>query len=134
MRRKLQHGLSEEDAQRMEDFIDKELADEEEPTTEELDAAYRQSMAFNTEAARSGLFAAALDIADTMRSHGVPNGEACLMTGALEFAVQLWFQVSAQAGVMPNRARDTLMKEVWDFWDKHRRLNASGGAPQATKQ
>ncbi|MGH6730017.1 MAG: hypothetical protein ACREBK_07670, partial [Sphingomicrobium sp.] len=62
-------------------------------TDAEQEAAWRRHMAFNAEAARSGLFAAALDIATTMREQGVAQGEACLLTGAAEFVAQLWQQV-----------------------------------------
>jgi hypothetical protein len=88
-------------------------------TDEEQEAAFRRSLAFNTEAARAGLFAAALDIAETMKEAQVPHGESCIMTGAVEMAVQLWAQVSETAGVPRKKSRETLEKEMRRFFAKH---------------
>jgi hypothetical protein len=106
------------------------MADEPPPpaplTDKEQEAAFRQSMAFNTEAARSGLFAAAIDIAETMKKAGVPHGEACLVTGAVEFATQLWFQTMHRAGQPTKRSRAQLVKQVRDFFDKHEKAERRG--------
>lgn len=101
-------------------------------TDAEQEAAFRQSMAFNAEAARSGLFAAALDIADTMRKSGVPHGEACLVTGAVEMAAQLWFEVMARAGHQPKLSRARFIKQAREFFDKHERASRRPQQP-ATK-
>lgn len=106
---------------------------EEKPLTdEEQEAAFRQSMAFNTEAARSGLFAAAIDIAEEMKKAGIPHGEACLVTGAVEFAAQLWFQVMHRAGQPPKKSRAKLRQQIGEFFDKHEKAERRG-AQAATK-
>lgn len=87
----------------------------------EAERAYRQSMAFNTEAARAGLFAAAMDMAETMKNAGIPDGEAALLTGAVEMAAQLWMQVMLQAGQTPMAARKALEKQIRTFAIKHSR-------------
>lgn len=84
--------------------------------------AFRQSMAFNAEAARAGLFAAAQDIAEAMQKANIPNGEAALLTGAVEMACQLWMQVMLQApGVTRQKARAKLIEQVRTFANKHSR-------------
>jgi hypothetical protein len=101
-------------------------------TDEEQEAAFRRSMAFNTEAARSGLFAAAIDIAQEMKKAGVPHGDACLVTGAVEFAAQLWFQMMHRAGQQPKKSKAKLVAEIKTFFDKHERAERRG-AKAATK-
>lgn len=103
-----------------------------EPTDEEKEAAFRQSMAFNAEAARSGLFAAAIDIADTMKKSGVPHGEAALLTGAVEMAAQLWFEVMHRAGQPPKFSRARFIKQAKEFFDKHEKASRAPQQP-ATK-
>jgi hypothetical protein len=83
------------------------------------EAAFRQSMAFNSDAARAGLFSAALDIADTMKENDVPHGEAAVVTGALEMAAQLWMQVMLQAGHTRMKARQAAEKQFRTFLIKH---------------
>lgn len=99
--------------------------------TDEEKAARRQSLAFNTEAVRSGLFAAALDIGDVMKEAGVAEGEAALITGAVEFAVQLWDQVMQSAGNTPKASREAFNRQAQYFFTKHRRL---GAQQEITKQ
>lgn len=103
---------------------------EAELTEEEQQAAFRQHMAFNAEAARSGLFAAAMDIADTMNKANVAHGEACLLTGAAEMVAQLWQQVGKGTGKSSREVRQTLVKEINFFFHKSRKADA---APPATK-
>lgn len=93
------------------------------PTAAEAEAAFKQSMAFNAEAARSGLFAAALDIADTLKEANVPNGEAALLTGAAEMVAQLWQQVGEKAGIPSAKVRKTLLDEIKTFYGKHQRAS-----------
>lgn len=99
------------------------------PTDEEQQAALARSMAFNTEACRSGLFAAAIDMADTLKKAGVAHGEACLVTGAVEFAAQLWFEVMSKAGQPPKRSRAKLVGQIRTFFDKHEKASRQGAAP-----
>lgn len=84
------------------------------------EATRAQTLAFNTEAARSGLFAAAIDIADIMRENDVPEGEAALITGAVEFAVQLWDRTMIAAGQTPKASREAFEKQAKFFFKKHR--------------
>jgi hypothetical protein len=87
--------------------------------TDPNEHAFRQTMAFNAEAARAGLFSSALDIADTMREAQVVNGEAAVVTGALEMAAQLWMQVMMQAGHPKMKARQAAEKQFRTFLIKH---------------
>ena len=96
-------------------------------------AVFAQSLAFNAEAARSGLFAAAQDIAKTMRENGVPHGEAALLTGAIEMAAQLYTQVMLAAGHTPRAIRTELHKQVRFFHRKHLKAEREG-APEVTRQ
>lgn len=90
--------------------------------TDEEKAARRQSLAFNTEAVRSGLFAAAMDIGEVMKEAGVAEGEASLITGAVEFAVQLWDQTMLAAGNTPKASREAFNRQAQYFFTKHRRM------------
>lgn len=82
--------------------------------------ARRQTFAFNAEAARAGMFAAAMDMLETMREGGVVENEAPLLTGMLEASVQLWASVMLAAGQSPKAAREALLGQVQFFWNKHR--------------
>lgn len=82
------------------------------PSKEELDAARRQALSFHTETCRAAMMAAALDIANTMRENNVPEGEACLVTGAVQFAVQLWDTIMRRAGNTPLESRRELERQV----------------------
>lgn len=90
------------------------------------EADWRRSMAFNAEAARAGLFAAALDILDTMKKQNIPQAEAAVMTGAVEMAAQLWQQVSHQANIPVAKARRTFLGECQAFFSKHLRMTREG--------
>jgi len=94
---------------------------------------FRRSMAFNAEAARAGMFAAALDMLDTMREQGIPQAEAAVMTGAVEMAAQLWQQVSHEAKIPVQKARRTFLSEAQHFFSKHLRMTREG-AQEPTKQ
>lgn len=87
------------------------------------DKAFRQSMAFNAEAARAGLFAAAIDIADTMQKNNIPHGEAALVTGAMEMAAQLWMQTMLGAGQTRMASRKAAEKQFRTFLNKHSHPN-----------
>lgn len=76
-------------------------------------------VAFNVEAVRSFLHSAALDALTGMQEQGVAHGESAVITAALEFAIQIWVQVSIRAGVPPKKARETMEREVKVFWRKH---------------
>lgn len=104
-----------------------------EPTAEEQEKAFRQHMAFNVEAIRSGLFASAIDMAETMRKNGVPHADAILTTAAVEFAAQLWTQVMYRAGHTPRAIRTELHKQVRYFHRKHLKAEQQGAQP-VTKQ
>lgn len=99
------------------------------PTEAEQDAAFKRSMAFNAEAVRSGLFAAALDISNELKKAGVPHGEAALLTGAAEFVAQLWQQVGENGGLKPMKVRTTLLGEIKTFFGKHVRMSRLGAPP-----
>jgi hypothetical protein len=88
---------------------------------DDQEAAFRQSMAFNAEAARAGLFSAAADMAKTMKEGDVLNGEAALLTGAVEMAAQLWMHTMIQAGHSPMKARKAFEKQARTFAIKHSR-------------
>lgn len=88
-------------------------------TEDQAQADFTRSMAFNTEAIRSGMFAAALDMADTLKQADIPNAEAILLTASIETAAQLWAQVSKQSGIPRPKARATLEKELRFFFNKH---------------
>ena len=83
----------------------------------------RQRQAFLAESVRSGLFSAALDIAESMKQGGVEGGEAALLTGAIEFSVQLWTETMLKAGHPPQKVRKSLEANVRTFFQKHK----SGG-------
>ncbi len=97
------------------------------------EAARVRALAFNTEAVRSGMFAAAIDIADTMRENGVENGESCLLTGCAEMVAQLWQQVAEKAGIPRATARKTLEREIRTFYAKHAKASEREAA-EATVQ
>lgn len=99
----------------------------------EQEKAFRQHMAFNVEAVRSGLFAAAEDIAKTMRENGLPHADAILTTAAVEFAAQLWTQVMWKAGHTPRSIRTKLHEQVRYFHRKHLKAE-QGGAEKVTQQ
>lgn len=100
-----------------------------EPTDEEQEAAFRQHMAFNVEAVRSGLFASAIDIAETMKEQNVPHADAIITTAAIEFAAQLWVQVMIRSGQTPKAAREALEKQVRFFFLKHLMAEQAGVQP-----
>lgn len=83
--------------------------------------ARAKSLAFNTEAARAGFMAAGLDMMKVMRKNGVVEGEAAILTGAVEFAVQLWEQTMEAAGHPPQIRRAALEKQVRFFIQKVRK-------------
>lgn len=103
------------------------------PSTGNDDADWRRSMAFNAEAARAGIFAAALDMLDTMKAQGVPQAEAAVMTGAVEASAQLWQQVAHEAKIPVRTARRTFLGECQQFFSKHHRMTREG-ARAPTKQ
>lgn len=78
-----------------------------------------QDIAFNIEATRAGMFAAALDMLESMRTAGVQDAPAALITGSIEAATQLWAQVSKRAGVPRKKARETMEKEMRRFFAQH---------------
>lgn len=94
---------------------------------------FKQHMAFNVEAVRSGLFNSAMDIAKTMQDGKVPHAEAILLTAAVEFAAQLWTQTMLKAGHPPKKIREQLEKEIRFYHRKHLRAEQEGAQP-ATKQ
>lgn len=102
----------------------------------EKSEAERKSMAFNTEAARAGIFAAMLDIVDTMRESGIPDVEACVLTGAVEASAQLWAQVGQAAKIPRAKNRKTFEGEARRFFNKHRDAAeaAAAGLPGVTVQ
>jgi hypothetical protein len=90
------------------------------------EADWRRSMAFNAEAARAGIFAAMLDIHETMNKQGVPQAAAAVMTGAIEAAAQLWVQVSMESGIPVAKSRRTFLGECQTFFSKHLRMTREG--------
>lgn len=103
------------------------------PTKAEAEELRKRSLAFNAEAARAGLFAAALDMLDTMKEQGVEEAEAAVMTGVVEAAAQLWQQVSHQAKIPTQKARRTFLGECQCFFGKWVRRTREG-AESETKQ
>lgn len=92
----------------------------------------RKRLALHAESARAAFFAVAGDVLETMKAGGVAEAEACVMTGALEMAIQTWVQVAFQSGVSPSMSRKTLVAEVGRFYQKHlriERLAAEAPAP-----
>lgn len=82
--------------------------------------ARAQSLAFNAEAARAGFMAAGLDMMKMMQKNGVVEGEAAILTGAIEFTVQLWEKTMEAAGYPPQIRRAALEKQVRLFIQKVR--------------
>lgn len=82
------------------------------PSKEEREAARLEALRFHTETCRAALMAAALDIANTMRENNVLEGEACLVSGAVQFAVELWDKIMRQAGNTPLDSRRELERQV----------------------
>ena len=79
----------------------------------------QKEMDFHAESVRAGLFACALDIMGTMKEAAVPDAEAALITGATEFAVQLFMQVALQAGVTRQDSLRSLLKAARFYARKH---------------
>tara|TARA_R110000824_G_scaffold401790_1_gene616414 strand:- start:2985 stop:3311 length:327 start_codon:yes stop_codon:yes gene_type:complete len=84
-----------------------------------------RTLAVNTEAARAGLFAAAADMLTMMKEAGVEHGEAAVVTGAVEFAVQLWDKTMLGAGNTPKASREALEAQIKFFLNKHREIAVS---------
>lgn len=77
-------------------------------------------LAQHSEAARAGFFAVGKDMLETMQASGkVPEAAACVMTGALEMAVQLWVEVGEQVGLPSKIVRRNFEKEVGRLFRKH---------------
>jgi hypothetical protein len=102
-------------------------------TDEDEQAAFRQHMAFNTEAVRGGLFATAIDIMEEMRKNELAHADAILLTAAAEFTAQLWAQVAFRTGIPAKKSRDTLTRELRAFFRKHYRAQTAG-AQEVTQQ
>lgn len=103
------------------------------PTDAEQQKAFAQSLAFNTEAVRAGLFASAQDISEMLHQNGVPHADAALVTGAVEFAAQLWTQMMFKAGHTPRSIRTKLHEQVRYFHRKHLKAEQAG-AEKVTQQ
>jgi hypothetical protein len=101
---------------------------------EETEEERRQRLSIHTEAARAGFFAVASDILTTMQAQQVPEAESCVMTGAVEMAVQTWVQVAEQQGVPQQKSRKTLEAEVRLFYFKHLRLFRQHEANELRRQ
>jgi hypothetical protein len=78
-----------------------------------------REVAFNVEALRGYFHSAALEALTGLQEQGVAHGETACITAAVEFAVQIWAQVSIRCGVPPKKARETLEREIRTFWRKH---------------
>lgn len=78
-----------------------------------------ESAAFNVEAVRAFMFTQAVQVAEGMKEQGAANADAALLTGSLEFAIQLWVQVSIRAGVPAQKAWLTLHHEARALFQKH---------------
>lgn len=78
-----------------------------------------EALIFHSEAARAGLCAAASDILDTMCEGDVPNPEAAILNGSVEFAAQLWMQVSLEIGVPRLKAKRAFLKMAGIYAAKH---------------
>ena len=104
------------------------MAEAEAPlSTEELAEAERRALLFNIEAARAGLFAAAVDIAEEMKKNGVAQVDVVILTAAAEMSAQLWQQVGWRRGVPMQTCRKNLLKEIGRMWSKHLRMDRSNG-------
>lgn len=78
-----------------------------------------QSMAFAAEATRGYLFAKLAEVTEEMKEQGIKQPEAALITGALEFAVQLWVQVGHGAGATRTNIKRNLELQTMQFFTKH---------------
>lgn len=81
-----------------------------------------REVAFNAEAVRGYLFSAGAHVLEGMQEQKVDHAPAAVLTGALEFAAQLWMEVSLQSGVPPKKARETAEGEFRKFLRKHAQL------------
>lgn len=82
------------------------------PTPQQMDDEPAAKLAMNIEAVRSGLFAAALDIADMMKENNVDDADAAILDGAIMFAVELWDNTMVAAGHAPSHSRKALLANV----------------------
>ena len=75
---------------------------------------------FHAEAVRAGLFSSALDVADTMQDAGIDPviGSSAIMNGAAQFTAQLWQQMTMEAGIAPDVAREDFKEELLFFFDR----------------
>ena len=103
------------------------MAEEETPMTRD------ELIAFRVEAVRSGLFASALDITETMKEAGVEDVGGIIVTAAIEFAVQLWEQSMMAAGHTPKASREALESEVRFYIKKYRNLPLPEGSAVLAK-
>jgi hypothetical protein len=102
------------------------------PTKEEMEEARREALIFHTEACRAAMMNAALDIAQTMKENGVSEGEACLVTGAVQFAVELWDKLMRRAGNTPLDSRRELERQVKMALSRCRKNDTEEEQDQAT--
>lgn len=102
------------------------MENEAKPATAALDTA-----TFNAEAVRAFLFNQALQVAEGMKEQGAEHTDAVILTGSLEFAVQLWVQVSLRAGVPAQKAWQTLHSETRTLFGKHVELELAPVEPIA---
>lgn len=89
---------------------------------EQAHAERRRNLALHSDAARAGFFATGKDMLETMQSGNVSEAPACVMTGALEMAVQLWVEIGTQANISANAIERNFEKEMRRFFRKHRDL------------
>ena len=85
-----------------------------------------KEVAFNVEAARSYLFTAGLHVFEGMSEQGIAHAPAAVMTGALEFAAQMWMWTAMRQGVPVQKARQTAEREFRTFLIKHSKTKPQG--------
>lgn len=102
---------------------------------EEEQRRMQEAMNFHVDATRAGMFAAAMDMQQVMQENDVVNVAPIIMTGALEAAAQIWFQVSAAAGVPRQKSRKTFEKQARQLFTKHAKItdDAEAEAAKATE-
>lgn len=72
----------------------------------------------HVEAARAGFNLIAVDMMRAMGEKGVENAPAAVLSGAVEFATQIWVQTMLQAGNPPLKVREALIQQVKTYFMK----------------
>jgi hypothetical protein len=90
----------------------------------------RDEVAFNVEAVRAYLFTSAMHIFEGMSQQEVAHTPVAVMTGAVEFAAQLWMWTAMKQGVPVWKARKIARKEFNTYLERHTKTKPEAGEPQ----